>query len=361
MPTRREAFATATARTDSAPFPHDETGPHPSPVLALTHATLIDPYTDGAASRAAAEDRTLLISDGRITCTGPSAQLPVPRGARTIDLTGKYVIPGLVESHVHSTGSATVESPLFPLNGVTATRQMWGLPLHHRWREEISAGRLLGPRMVIAGVMLDGAPSLWTDDTGQELIEVADAMAARRAVRRVKREGADFVKVYSRLTFAAYSAVADEARLQNIPYAGHCPDQVTVAQASAAGQQTIEHLHALVLATASPRHRVTASPRHARRRESSGRPCSASRWTRRSRRALPGTRVGSAGSKHWSGKRYARTTPGGPTPCSTCSPRKARVSSRRSACTTPWSVRTNCPPPPRSGSTSRPGRSGAGR
>jgi imidazolonepropionase-like amidohydrolase len=80
-------------------------------------------------------------------------------------------------------------------------------------------------------------------------IEVSDAAEARRAVRRVKREGADFVKVYSRLSREAYFAIADEARRQGIPHLGHCPDTVPIAEASATGHHSIEHLHAMLLAT----------------------------------------------------------------------------------------------------------------
>ncbi|MFH8902153.1 amidohydrolase family protein [Streptomyces coeruleorubidus] len=101
---------------------------------------------------------------------------------------------------------------------------------------------------MVGSPIVDGAPSLWAADVGPT-IEVRDVAEARRAVRRVKREGADFVKVYSRLSREAYFAIADEARRQGIPHLGHCPDTVRIAEASATGHRTIEHLHALLLAT----------------------------------------------------------------------------------------------------------------
>ncbi|MFD0342185.1 amidohydrolase family protein [Streptomyces sp. NPDC127117] len=258
MPTRREALAATAALTGGALLPAappaaavprmapDRTaaasGRHPGQAIALTHATVLGAGTD----------RTVLVRDGRIIRTGRSAEVPIPGGATTYDLTGKYIVMGgLVESHVHNDGPETVMPPLFPLNGVTAVREMWGGPLHHEWRDKVRAGKLLGPRWVIASSILDGQPSLWANDTGQRVVEVADAPSARRAVREAKASGADFVKVYSRLTPEAYEAIADESRRQGLGHAGHCPDTLPIARASDAGQQSIEHLHALLLATSA--------------------------------------------------------------------------------------------------------------
>ncbi|WP_419999972.1 amidohydrolase family protein [Streptomyces boninensis] len=211
--------------------------------LALTHATVVD----GARTHA---DRTILIAGDRVVTVEPSAA--VPAGARVVDVRGKYVIPGLVEAHVHTSGPEEIMAPLFPLTGVTAVREMWGQPVHHEWRRKVDTGRLLGPRWVIASPILDGPPTLFTNDTGGEVIEVTDEASARRAVRRVAREGADFVKVYSRLSRRAHAAIADEARRRGLRIAGHCPDALTIAECADAGQQSIEHLHALLLATATP-------------------------------------------------------------------------------------------------------------
>ncbi|MFJ6573762.1 hypothetical protein ACIQNU_40855 [Streptomyces sp. NPDC091292] len=272
MPTRREALAASAAVTGGAllaaapaaaavprvtpvtpvipvtPIPHKAPN-RPHPTIALTHATLLNPGRD---IRTSGPDHTILITDGRITRTGRFADVPIPRGATTYDLTGKFVVPGgLVEAHVHNSGPEDVLPPLFPLNGVTAVREMWGSPVHHEWREKVRAGTLLGPRWVISSPIIDGRPSIWADDTGQRFIEVADAASARRAVREVKAGGADFVKVYSRLSPEAYEAIADECRRQGLRYAGHCPDNLPIARASDAGQQSIEHLHALLLATSA--------------------------------------------------------------------------------------------------------------
>ncbi len=190
---------------------------------------------------------TVVVEGGRITALAPSARIRPRPGTRTVDLTGKYLMPGLIEAHTHSDGPETVVPALYALTGVTTVREMRGEPVHHEWRRKIRSGELLGPRWVIGSPIVDGTPSLWAADVGPT-VEVADAAEARRAVRRVKREGADFVKVYSRLSRESYFAIADEAA-PGSPHLGHCPDTVRIAEASAAGHRTIEHLHALLLAT----------------------------------------------------------------------------------------------------------------
>ncbi|WP_433006268.1 hypothetical protein [Kribbella sp. CA-294648] len=114
----------------------------------------------------------------------------------------------------------------------------------------IDAGTLLGPRMIVAGQIIDGDPTLWDPDLLDVLV-VTDEASARAAVRQVKKEGADFVKVYSRVSPAAYRALLDEARRQQLTVHGHGPDQVAVKEVSNAGQRSIEHIHALAVAVSS--------------------------------------------------------------------------------------------------------------
>src|SRR5690606_30294645 len=170
---------------------------HPStnredPVRANTPATAID-----ATGAPPLPDRTVLVEDGVITAVAPSARTPVPEGAETVDLTGRYLIPGLTDAHTHSNGAERIVPALYVLMGVTAVREMWGLDETRRLRDRIEAGELLGPRWSIAGNLIDGAPSLWGDLPGPHPPTiVSDAKEARRAVNESKDEGADFVKVY---------------------------------------------------------------------------------------------------------------------------------------------------------------------
>jgi imidazolonepropionase-like amidohydrolase len=208
-------------------------------LTALTNVTVID-VTTGRRDR----NRTVLLSGDRIIGVG---RIPVPRGAVEIDLTGKYVIPGLADMHVHSLGDEHVSPPLYLANGLTTVREMAAPdPVVYGWRDRIEAGTLLGPRMVVAGPIIDGDPTLW-DPNLLHVLVVSDAVEARAAVRQSKAGGADFIKVYSRLNKASYVAIIDEARKQGLTVHGHGPDELTSKEVSNLGQRSIEHIHSLGL------------------------------------------------------------------------------------------------------------------
>jgi imidazolonepropionase-like amidohydrolase len=198
--------------------------------LALAHVNVID-----GTSASIQRNMTVTISDGRISAIEPSPRARVPQSARVIDASGKYLIPGLWDMHVHWYDDRFVA--LFVANGVTSVRQMWGMPLHLTWRDRIGRGELLGPRFVIASPIVDGPNPVWPRS-----IVVRDEIGARQAVRGIKRMGYDFVKVYDRLPRDAYVALLEEARRQDLSVSGHVPMSVRAADASDAGQKTIEHL-----------------------------------------------------------------------------------------------------------------------
>ncbi len=146
--------------------------------------------------------------------------------------------------HVHDSGNERIDGPLMIANGVTTGRVMWGSPHLHDWRRRIESGERLGPRWVIASLLVDGGPSLWEDaPADQEFIVATTEAEGRAAVRRSKEEGADFVKVYSRLTPETLTGIADEAAKLDIPFAGHLPDAVSFEDATNLGQRSFEHLH----------------------------------------------------------------------------------------------------------------------
>jgi hypothetical protein len=215
--------------------------------LALTHATLLDPATEGVH-----EDRTVLIRGERIVAVGRSAETPVRDAAQVFDLRGGYLLPGLCDMHVH-TSYEDIDLPLQIANGVTTVREMWGHPWVHEWRERIEAGTLLGPRYVIGSQIIDGSPTLWNDPTTRPSapITVTTPDQARAAVRSEAAAGADFIKIYSRLTAPVFTAVADECARIGIRFCGHCPDRVPVERAAAAGMWSFEHLDGLWWSTSA--------------------------------------------------------------------------------------------------------------
>jgi imidazolonepropionase-like amidohydrolase len=135
-----------------------------------------------------------------------------------------------------------------------------------RWRDEIAKGSLQGPRMVVASPIVDGPQPVWPNS-----ISVRNEDEGRKAVTKVKQWGADFVKVYSLLPREAYFGIADEARKQGLPFEGHVPHTVSAAEASDAGQKSIEHMTGVILACSdkeaeSRSERGNANPTPARAR-----------------------------------------------------------------------------------------------
>jgi imidazolonepropionase-like amidohydrolase len=213
--------------------------------IAFTHVTVID-VTGGPAHA----NQTVVVTGERITAVGPADTVVIPADARVIDVTGKFLIPGLWDMHVHWYQADYL--PLFTVNGVTGIRVMWGMPVNLQWRKEIAAGKLHGPRLALAGSIVDGPNPIWPGST------IAGTEAAgRQAVRQTKERGYDFVKVYNLLPRDAYFAIADEAKKQGLPFAGHVPYCATAAEASDAGQKSMEHLYGILLACSSEEAKLT--------------------------------------------------------------------------------------------------------
>jgi hypothetical protein len=202
----------------------------PGRALAVTHVNVID-VNVGTVRR----DMTVLVEGPTIASVMPASRARLPEDAQVIDGTGKFLIPGLWDMHVHWYDDRFL--PLFIANGVTGFRQMWGMPVHFSWRERAKRGRPIAPHLSIASPIVDGVNPVWPGS-----IVVSGAVEARRAVGRIKDAGFDFVKVYERLPRDAYFAIADESKTLDIPFAGHVPRSIKAVEASNAGQRSIEHL-----------------------------------------------------------------------------------------------------------------------
>ncbi len=186
--------------------------------------------------------RTVVVQDGHIQ--GIYETKRTQKGALQINATGKFLIPGLWDMHVHTVfgdwfpHGKEIALPLFIANGVTGVRDMGGeLDVLQQWRKEIAAGTLLGPRMFIAGPMLDGPKPRFPSS-----VAITTPEDGRRAVDDLKRRGVDFIKLQSLIPRDAVFAIADEARKQDIPFVGHVPDSIRASEASNAGQRSFEHL-----------------------------------------------------------------------------------------------------------------------
>jgi len=204
----------------------------------LRHVTVVDVTTGTLAA-----DRDVTIAAGRIAAVAPGGAAALPSGARSVDTHHAYLIPGLWDMHVHTVfgdwipPAENLTLPLFVANGITGVRDMGGdLPILKKWRAAIAAGTLLGPRMVIAGPMLDGPVPRFPSSA-----PVASAADGRRVVEELVHEGVDFIKIQSLIPRDGYFEAAATAKRLGITFVGHVPDAVRASEASNAGQKSIEH------------------------------------------------------------------------------------------------------------------------
>src|SRR5215467_8495847 len=206
-------FATQPLSSDSA-SPTEGAGS-----IYITHVTVVDTETGKEL-----QDRTVTISGDRISEVKDSKDTKLPAGAKIVDGSNKYLIPGLWDMHVHFTRLDST-LPLYIASGVTGVREMFGPPDANKFRAELAAKHLIAPHLYLASPIVDGKPPVWPDS-----IAVGTADEARKAVDEQKQRGADFIKVYSLLSREAYFAIVDEARRQNIPVGGHVPNSITVLE-----------------------------------------------------------------------------------------------------------------------------------
>lgn len=201
---------------------------------ALTGSTVVDVVTGRSIPNG-----VILIRDGLVTAIGSSADIAVPRGATVTDLSGRWVIPGLIDAHGHLQPWGLALSLRW---GVTTVRDLHdGAPLAVTLRAE--ASRPPSPRLFQAVAMLDGLPTTYPDAIG-----LANAGAAEGAVAWVASRGASWVKVYTRTTPSLLAAVMPAAQARGLPVAAHLglTDALTAARL---GVASIEHLSGIPEAT----------------------------------------------------------------------------------------------------------------
>jgi len=209
------------------------------PVVALTNVRVID--GTGAAPR---ENQTIVIQNGRIASVGPAASARVPAGARTLDLTGHTVIPGIVGMHDHTfytTSRRSIQANfsfprLYLASGVTTIRTTGSMSPYSELnlKKRIESGDVPGPRMHVTGPYISG------DGAGSGMYEVDKPEDARHVVDYWAKEGATWFKFYTSITRDEMKAAIDEAHKHGLKLTGHLCS-VGYREAVALGIDALEH------------------------------------------------------------------------------------------------------------------------
>ena len=182
-------------------------------VTVLTHATVID-----GAGAAPQKDVTIVMENGRIRDMGPSSKIPTPAGATVLDVTGKFIVPGIINAHGHVGAKTEPQLRQYALYGVTTATSMQTDPDEVvQVREAQKRGELRGAR--VSTVKYRFAPDP----------EVATPEQARAKVDQIVAAGADYIKVWvdggfgtrAKLTPEFCAAVLEQARKHGKLTVGH--------------------------------------------------------------------------------------------------------------------------------------------
>jgi imidazolonepropionase-like amidohydrolase len=204
--------------------------PFRSSHYALTGGRLID-----GTGAAPIERAVVIVNNNKIEAVGSADTVRIPKGLATIDVSGKSILPGLWDMHAH-VGQAEW-GPVYLAAGVTTARDMGGefeavTTLRDSWRD----GRLVGPRLLLAGLVDGPGPNAFG------AVTAATPAEAQAVVRRYKNGGFQQMKVYSLLDKPTTKAVIDAAHASDMTVTGHIPSGLTLRDVVEMGFDNVAHL-----------------------------------------------------------------------------------------------------------------------
>lgn len=199
---------------------------------AITDVTVVD-----VEKGALIPNQTVLIMNNRVDKIGLQGEMPIPSDAQVVNGHGLYLIPGLVDAHVHYF-DAPITGRVLIANGVLLVRDM-GMPNEYilPLRDELNQGKILGPEMIATGYILDGDPPM----IPQISMGIKTPEEAKMAVRKQADAGVDMIKVYSILEKDVFLAILAEADVCGLKVVGHVPESIYIEDAAAAGLDSAEH------------------------------------------------------------------------------------------------------------------------
>ncbi|HEU5220337.1 MAG TPA: amidohydrolase family protein [Gemmatimonadales bacterium] len=201
---------------------------------ATTPLAIVDVRVVTMLSAQVMDHQTVLIRDGTIEWIGPVGARTPPPDAAVIPGSGRFVMPALIDMHVHLRAA---DLPAYLDNGIATVRNMWGHPAVAQLMTEVASGTRPGPTIYSASQGLDGTPPQWPFT-----VIVTQPESARAAVLAQRAAGWSWLKVYTRLSPAVFDSVMAAARDAGLTPIGHVPFSVDVRVALAQGMRSIEHL-----------------------------------------------------------------------------------------------------------------------
>lgn len=189
------------------------------------------------------ERQIVMIENGRVSLIGDINQFSVAEDVTSVDAEDYFLMPGLTEMHGHLPNPRMSDEDvrnllfLYVANGVTTVRGMQGDPSQFALRSAIERGRLLGPKLYLASVSMNGTSVTTPEEASQR-------------AREYKVDGYDLIKTHEGMRLDVFDALAETASEVNIPFGGHVSDYVGLRHALAAGQVSIDHLDNYVEALA---------------------------------------------------------------------------------------------------------------
>lgn len=225
--------------------------------LVLTKATLID-----VAGGRTLSGKSVVLKGDTILAVVDDRELANYAPRRTLSLPGKYLMPGLWDTHVHfGGGPALIEEnkhllQLYLAYGITAVRDCSGdLPdTVLQWRDQVNAGQLEGPTIFTSAAKLEGYKPLW-----KGTIEVGTPEEVSRALDKLQGQKVDFVKITENtLKPEIYLEALRQAKARGMRTSGHIPVQLTLATMFDAGLGTVEHQSYLLRASTPQEQALTA-------------------------------------------------------------------------------------------------------
>jgi len=210
-------------------LPHDTSAP-----LLIRHARVLDFQTGRFG-----EQTSMLLAKGRIQWIGNESGHQIPSNIATVDASGRYAIPGLFDSHVHSVwANQQTDEDAIIAYGITSVRDVGGwLDLAGALQDRSESSELPVPRYFYSGEIFEGLMPMW----GDAFLEVATSDEARAYVSRFKADGAQFIKVYPSLPWYLKRLVADEAHKEDLPLVGHGLSIDEIVKSITLGFITLEH------------------------------------------------------------------------------------------------------------------------